>query len=201
MTYVVGLTGGIGSGKSTVAAFFAKLGVPIIDADIIARDLVIPGQATFNAITAHFGPTILDSQGNINRPLLRDIIFNQPDKRAWLEALLHPLIYLALRQEISKVTAPYCIVVVPLLAEHYALYQSAFDHIIVVNTTEAHQLRWTTKRDHCDENLVKKIIQTQASSEERIKIADTVLSNKGNFEELENEVKNLHLLFSQYPTS
>lgn len=195
MAYVVGLTGGIGSGKSTVAEYFREFGAPIIDADVLARELVMPGKPAFEAIVHHFGPSILAEDGTLNRHLLREIVFNHLEEKAWLESLLHPLIFHVFRQEISKVTYPYCIVVVPLLTEHYELYKNDFDHIIVIDTTEAHQLAWAAKRDHCSESLIKKVILTQASRDERLNIANTVLSNKSNFETLKNKVKDLHHMF------
>lgn len=195
MTYIVGLTGGIGSGKSTVAEFFREVGAPIIDADVIARTLVAPGKPAYEAIAHHFGPSILEPDSTINRHLLREIIFQHLEEKKWLEELLHPLIFHVFRNEISKITYPYCIVVVPLLAEHFSLYKNDFDHVIVIDTTETHQLNWAAKRDHCSESLIKKIILTQATREERLSIANTVLSNKSNLETLKNKVKDLHHLF------
>jgi dephospho-CoA kinase len=195
MSYVVGLTGGIGSGKSTVAQCFRVLGAPIIDADVIARSLVTKGQPAYHEIIHQFGPKILTQTSEINRPLLRELIFNHPEHKKWLEALLHPAIYRIIIQEISKVDYPYCIVVLPLLTEQYPLYQSMIDHVLVIDTSQENQTAWTVKRDNSNADLVIKMIQSQVSREDRLKIADTVIPNDSNLATLENKIKNLHQVF------
>ncbi len=114
---VVGLTGGIGSGKSTVANLFAEHGVPIIDTDVLARDLTLPNQPALAAIAQHFGQTVLHPDGSLNRGTLRNIIFANEAERTWLEHLLHPLIRAEIKQQIQNLPSPYCIVVIPLLFE------------------------------------------------------------------------------------
>jgi dephospho-CoA kinase len=194
MTYVVGLTGGIGSGKSVVAAMFHQLGAPIIDADSIAKDLVAKSQPAFEEIIQHFGERILKN-AEINRALLREIIFNHPEEKQWLENLLHPKIYHTIAQRISDIHYAYCILVIPLLAEHYALYQPILDHIIVMDTSEALQLSRAVKRDVNDNYLVKKILLAQASREARLKIADTVLENNDSLATLTKNVADLDHYF------
>lgn len=195
MTYVVALTGGVGSGKSTVARFFAELGAPIIDADHIAHVLVKSSEPAFQKIVERFGPEVLNQAGELNRPLLREKIFNNTDDKKWLEALLHPAIYHQIQEKIREVNYAYCIVVVPLLAEHYEQYQHLVNHVLVVDTTQELQLKWAVKRDNCDESLVKKIMCVQTSRAARLKIADTVLHNEGTLEVLKKNIMDLHLVF------
>lgn len=195
MTFIVGLTGGIGSGKSTAAQFFAECGAPVIDADIVARDLVKPSQSAFNKIVERYGASIVDQSGEINRKALREKIFNHIEDKQWLEALLHPAIYLQLQEKISEIDYPYCIVVIPLLSEHFEQYQQLVNHVLVIDTSEQYQLEWTAKRDHCSQSLVKKMMLAQATREERNKIADTLLLNTGNVDELKNKIIDLHHWF------
>lgn len=192
MTFVVAITGGMGCGKSAVAQFFSDLGVPVIDADQIARDLVAKGQRALADIIKHFGPKILKSDGELNRGLLREIIFNHPEEKKWLEGLLHPLIYQTLADKISEINYTYCITVIPLLTEQYALYQKLIDYVVLIDASEEQQLAWVTKRDSCSNALIKKMIYSQATPQERLKIADTVLLNNSTLEELKKKVLNLH---------
>lgn len=195
MTFIIGLTGGIGSGKSTAAQFFAECGVPVIDADMVAKDLVKPSQSAFKKIVERYGTSILAQNGEINRKALREKIFNHVEDRLWLEALLHPAIYLQLQEKISEIDYPYCVVVIPLLAEHFEQYQQLVNHVLVIDTSEQYQLEWTAKRDHCSQSLVKKMMLTQTSRPERSKIANTILLNTGNLDELKDKIKNLHQMF------
>ncbi|MBS0290577.1 MAG: dephospho-CoA kinase [Proteobacteria bacterium] len=195
MTYVVGLTGGIGSGKSVIAEFFAALGTPIIDADQLAKALVTPTQPDYHKIVAHFGIKVLHPNGELNRKTLREIVFNDEKERKWLENLLHPIILASIKQEISKLNQPYCIVIIPLLVEQIDSYKPLLNHIVVVDTPKAHQLQWATQRDNCNQDLIQKVIRTQAGPEERLKIADTILHNHGSLTDLENKIKDLHQKF------
>lgn len=195
MTYVVALTGGMGSGKSTAANFFADLGVPIIDTDQIARDLVTPSQPALLQIIQKFGKSILQPNGELDRFAMREIIFNHPDYKLWLENLLHPLIREKVKAAISKVNYPYCIVVIPLLAEHYHDYQKIIDHIINIDVSEDKQILRAALRDQNPESLIKKMLESQVTRQDRIKIADTVLHNNDNVEALQNKIKELHLFF------
>ncbi len=192
MTYVVALTGGIGSGKSTVANYFASLGVPIIDADLIARDIVKPHTNAYQAIVEHWGNEILLANGELNRPLLREHIFNHPSDKIWLENLLHPLIREAIKKDIQKVESPYCVVVIPLLAEHYSHYQAMINEVIVIDVTPEQQLARTLARDPSSASLVEKIMASQSTRIDRLKIAQTCLSNQEELTSIEKKVFDLH---------
>lgn len=192
MTYKVGLTGGIGSGKSAASQFFSELGVPIIDADLISRELVAPGHIALTKIVEKFGPQLIQANGELNRLALREIIFNDPKKKRWLEQLLHPLIYQAIALQLNQVHDKYCIIVIPLLAENFEKYQSLLDHVIVIDTNENQQLTWASSRDKTNKTNIQKIIHSQSSRQKRLSIADTVLHNDGTLEDLKNKIKNLH---------
>ncbi len=192
MTYVVALTGGIGSGKSTVASFFAELGVPIIDADIIARELVKPAMPAYQQIVKKWGNTLLLANGELNRPLLRERIFTQPDAKIWLENLLHPLIREQIQLAIQSVQAPYCVVVIPLLAEHYADYQAIINKVLVIDASRLQQQLRTLQRDNASLSLTQKMIASQASSAQRIRISDEVIVNEGDLSHLKIKVTDLH---------
>lgn len=192
MTYVVALTGGIGSGKSTVANFFAELGVPIIDADIIARELVKPATPAYQQIVKKWGNTLLLANGELNRSLLRERIFSQPDAKIWLENLLHPLIREQIQLLIQSVQAPYCIVVIPLLAEHYADYQAIIDMVLVIDASPLQRQLRALQRDDVSVSLIQKMIASQASTAERKRISDEVIVNEGDLISLKIKVTDLH---------
>lgn len=188
--YKVGLTGGIGSGKSTVAKFFADLGVPVIDMDIIAREIVRPGQATLQEIKSLFGHDICDSEDELDRKRLREIIFKDEVKRKQLESITHPRIRQRVDEIIQTLDAPYCIIVIPLLFESNR--QDNIDRILVVDTDVEQQIRHTMQRDNIDEDYVRKIIASQASRQTRLKYADDIIDNSGKFEDLSSQVSSLH---------
>jgi dephospho-CoA kinase len=186
---VVGLTGGIGSGKSTVAELFARLQVPIIDADDTARELTSPAKAPFAAIVEHFGKGILKDQ-HINRRELRRIIFSDPKERLWLESLLHPLIREAIEKKIKEISAPYCIVVVPLLFE--VKPYDFINRILVVDAPEALQISRVNYRDKVDEVFIATILRTQVKRNYRLANADDVIMNDSSLQHLESQVATLH---------
>src|SRR3990167_9153681 len=158
MTRVIALTGGIGSGKSTVAELFAKLGTPIIDADLIARELTHIDQSAYKDIVNHFNEKqILKADQTLNRNKLREIIFEDQKERQWLENLLHPLIQEKIADEIKKVSAPYCIVVIPLLFE--VTPYNFIDRILVVDSPEEQQIARVIARDKTNSALIKKILK------------------------------------------
>lgn len=192
MTYVVALTGGIGSGKSTVARCFSTLGVPVIDADLIARDLVIPDSPAYQQIVSRWGQEILQENRELNRHLIRERIFSHSDDKDWLEKLLHPLIRDAIQQAIKNVQYPYCLIVIPLLAEHFTEYQAMLNEVIVIDVTPAQQLERTLARDPSSKPLIEKIIASQASLTQRLKIAQTTFSNQGDLGSIEKKVHDLH---------
>lgn len=190
---VIGLTGGIGSGKSTVANYFAHLGVTIIDADALAREVVEPDQAALKEITNYFGKQILDSSGRLNRGMLRQIVFADKDKKQWLETLLHPLIDTLMDQRIKECTSAYCILMSPLLIETAQIEK--IDRLLVVDAPEELQLQRTISRDANTEATVKAIMASQSSRAARLQSADDILLNDRDIVSLE---KNIVLLHQRY---
>ncbi|MGD9107646.1 MAG: dephospho-CoA kinase [Gammaproteobacteria bacterium] len=193
--FVIGLTGGIGSGKSTVAKLFAKLNVDIVDADEIAREIVQPPSELLDKIVVKFGEKILHDDGSLNRAKMREIIFNDLHAKKWLENLLHPIIYQHMYQQILATKSPYCIVIIPLLIESHIPYP--IDRILVVDSIEEQQIKRIMQRDHTSEQAVKDIIKTQAASSERLKIADDVIENTKDEKYLQQQVEMLHKLYSR----
>ena len=189
----IGLTGGIGSGKSAVATLFAKLKIDIIDTDILARELVEPNMPAWQQIIKHFGDNILDKNNNIKRDKLRRIIFQNPDEKTWLEALLHPLIRKETKNRIKTATSPYCIVVIPLLVESKP--NSLIKRILVVDTSEKLQLERTIKRDKVTRDEAMAIINSQTNRQERLAVADDVIENLTDFASLEKSVLKLHTYY------
>ncbi len=190
MRYIVGLTGGIGSGKSTVADAFAQLGVTIVDADIIARQVVEPGQPALAKIAAHFGPTILAQDGTLNRRRLRETIFAAPEKKAWLDGLLHPLIAEKTAQLIAQATSSYVLWVVPLLVENQLQHKAS--RILVIDVSPETQIDRTITRDKVTQDQATQILAAQASREARLVCADDVINNDGTPEQILPEVARLH---------
>lgn len=178
MTYIVGLTGGIGSGKTTIANWFAEQDVTIVDADIIARDLVAVGEPVLDAIAAYFGPEVIAEDGSLNRSKLRQRIFENPAYRHWLEALLHPLIRERMLAACQLAASPYCLLVVPLLVENKLT--DLCDRVLVVDVSPEQQLARTMQRDQADEAQVNAIMASQASREQRLAAADDVIDNNGH---------------------
>lgn len=195
MVYTVAITGGIGSGKTTVADKFAQLGITVIDADIIARNVVEPEKPALNAIAQHFGPAILLPDGTLNRRELRERIFADPQEKAWLNALLHPLIHQATQDEIAKATSEYVLWVVPLLVENQ-LHKKA-DRVLVVDVPPETQIIRTMQRDNVSRIHAEQIIAAQANRESRLAIADDVIDNSGRSEAVDAEVKRLHQHYLQ----
>lgn len=187
--FVVGLTGGIASGKTTVAEEFAKKGIAIIDTDVIARKLVEPGQPAYTHIIKHFPVNILQANKRINRRKLREIIFNDQQERLWLENLLHPLIREEVAHQVARATSPYCIVVIPLLAE--TTPNPLINRILVVDVDEESQIQRIMERDNCTAEDAKKIIASQASRQQRLLIADDVITNDQDKYHLIHQVNKL----------
>ena len=173
---IIGLTGGIASGKSVVTDHFATLGVPVIDADIIARELVEAGKPALEKISQRFGKTILLDNGELNRPALREIIFTDEPARHDLEAILHPLIRNEITVRIAALDDCYCIVVIPLLTESSGW--EILDRILVIDCPETIQLQRLQQRDHIDADQALRILNTQASREQRKAIADDIIDNR-----------------------
>lgn len=186
----IGLTGGIGSGKTTVANFFADLGITIIDTDILARHVVQSGSKALQKIVDHFGNEILNKDLTLNRNKLAGKIFNDPEEKTWLETLLHPLIREEVTKAKNKVSSPYCIIVIPLLVE--TMPNPDIDRILVVEAPQSLQISRVQHRDQRPESEISAIIQSQASSDERLAVADDVIMNDGNLETLKADINELH---------
>lgn len=190
MMMVVGLTGSIGSGKSTVAQLFAQHGVPVVDADVLAREVTKPQTPAHQAITARFGDHVLNADGTLDRGSLREIIFHQPEERRWLEALLHPVILKRMQDDIAKLHAPYCIAVIPLLLETEAA--SFVQRILVVDIPEETQIERAAMRDKDTHARIRSIINAQLPRDQRIQRADDIIDNAGTEAELVQQVEKLH---------
>lgn len=191
---VVALTGGIGSGKTTASQLFEKLGTPVIDADEIARLVVQPGQPALTEVIKQFGPSILTAEGLLDRTKLRQIIFNDAEKKRLLEAILHPRIREEMTRRLSKLSAPYCIVVIPLLVESNQM--EIADRILVIDTPEALQLSRVTQRDHQTASEVSAIITAQATRDARLAVADDIILNDGDLKKLQQQVESHHQKYS-----
>jgi dephospho-CoA kinase len=188
--WILGLTGGIGSGKSAVAEQFVELGVHLIDADHAARWVVEPGRPALARIAEHFGDAVLRPDGQLDRGALRARIFQDAEQRRWLEALLHPLIGEEIAHHLALAKSPYAILVSPLLVE--SGQHSLTQRILVVDAPEHLQLQRTMKRDQASEEQVRAILDAQANREERLRHADDVLINDRDMSWLRSEVERLH---------
>jgi len=186
----IGLTGGIASGKSTVADMFAEKGVPVIDTDVIAREVVQPGQPALADIEREFGAEVIDRDGTLRRRRLRKLVFNDVRKRRKLESILHPRIRDAALGQARSAGGPYQVIVVPLLAG--SPMQKLMDRILVVDVSEQTQLERLLQRDAEREEQARRMIAAQASREDRLAIADDVVGNDGSLEETARQVSELH---------
>jgi dephospho-CoA kinase len=192
---IIGLTGGIGSGKSTVANYFAELGVTIIDADQVAREVVEPDTIAFRQITAKFGNKVVMADGQLNRSKLRDLIFADESTKQWLENLLHPQIRARMAELAKQASSPYCILVIPLLLENKP--NELVERILVVDTSEALQVSRTQARDHITSGQVISVMVTQVSRSNRLAAADEVIINDGDLTMLKNQVQKIHTKYLQ----
>lgn len=174
--YIVGLTGGIGSGKTTVSNMFEELGVEIVDADIVARQVVVPESEALTKIVQYFGQSILAENGELNRSVLRSKIFSNYDDKEWLNALLHPLIRQNILNELSLASGDYCILSAPLLLENNL--QALVNSVLVVDVSIATQLSRTCQRDSSNQQEVNAIINSQISREKRLTFADDIINNE-----------------------
>ncbi|HQQ74474.1 MAG TPA: dephospho-CoA kinase [Pseudomonadales bacterium] len=190
MTWIVGLTGGIGSGKTAVSNCFANLGIRIVDADVCARTVVDPGQPALAKIAEHFGTTILNADGTLDRAALRQIVFADETERKWLETLLHPLIFEEMWAQLQSAESPYAILVSPLLIE--AGQKVICQRVLVVDAPEDVQIARTVSRDNNSIEQVKAIMASQADRKTRLAAADDVLVNDGDLASLTESVKKLH---------
>ena len=193
---VIALTGGIGSGKTTASDIFKAKQIPVIDTDVIAREIIEQGCPAYTEVITTFGKDILDKNKNINREKLRHIVFNNASKRKQLENILHPIIWKNVQQQVTSLkqsteVPAYCIVVVPLLFENNTT-KITFDRVLLVDISEELQVNRTSKRDNINKELAEKIISTQVSRKTRLEAADDVIENVGDIKLLEKEIEKIH---------
>lgn len=195
----IGLTGGIASGKSTVAEIFAELGVPVIDTDIVARQVVAPGQPGLDAVIGKFGTDLLTTDGRLDRQTLRTIVFDDPDKRHALEAILHPLIRARTLEWAQQAGGPYQVFVVPLLVE--TGFGEIVDRVLVVDCTESQQRSRLLARDNESPESIDRMLAAQAGRAERLTKADDVIDNRGTVAQLRTRVNELHTEYLRLATA
>lgn len=191
--YQIGLTGGIGSGKSTVAGLFAEQGITIVDADQIARDVVAPGSKALTMIAERFGHEVLDHDGQLQRAALRQHVFDDEQQRHWLNNLLHPLIRHSMEEQAAQAASPYVMVMVPLLFEsgwHHRLART-----LVVDVPESVQLKRVLQRDSSDRITARRIIDAQIGRQQRLALADDVIDNNRSLSEVAADVIHLHVKY------
>ncbi|MGJ8582125.1 MAG: dephospho-CoA kinase [Psychromonas sp.] len=194
MRVIIGLTGGIGSGKSTVANTFKALGVEVVDADLVAREVVAPGETALAEIELYFGAEVIDDNGALNRSMLREIIFSSEAKKQWLNDLLHPLIRAALLTQLAQAKSQYVILEAPLLLENKLTQY--IDYTLVVDVPETLQIERAMQRDNNSRSQIQAIIDAQISRKERLQQADYIIDNsKPDLVALKEQVKMLHLQF------
>lgn len=193
--FIVGLTGGIGSGKTTVADLFAEHGIVLVDADIIAREVVAKGSDGLRQIRDKFGPQMLTPEGTLDRAALREQIFHHPQDREWLNALLHPMIRTRMLQQITAASSPYVIMVVPLLFENGL--DKLVHRTLVVDISPKLQLQRTIERDKVSKEQVQNIINSQSDRQTRLDKADDVIDNQGDVTALQSQVLALHNKYLQ----
>jgi dephospho-CoA kinase len=186
----IGLTGGIASGKSTVADMFADLGVPVIDTDVIAREVVAPGQPALQEIREAFGAEVIAEDGSLDRPAMRALVFGDDEARRRLEAILHPRIGAATREQAANAGGTYQIIVVPLLLE--SSLRAFVDRVLVVDCEEDTQVARLLARDAESESQARRMLAAQASRAERLAIADDVIANEGDLDDTREQVRRLH---------
>jgi dephospho-CoA kinase len=187
---VIGVTGGIGSGKTAATNAFAKLGIDVVDADVVARQVVEPGTPALKQIATHFGKDILRADGTLDRTALRQIVFKESNEKAWLEQLLHPLIAEETQRQLRQAKSRYVILVSPLLTE--TAQKQFCDRILVIDAPETTQLERTMQRDNNDAEQVRRIIAAQADRKQRLLYADDVIENTGTLTQLEEQVNAMH---------
>jgi dephospho-CoA kinase len=187
---IIGLTGGIGSGKSATAKYFKDIGIDIIDADYVAKNVLIKNSAGYKLFIHKFGNKFLDKKNEIDRSLLRSEVFSKPDKKIELEKIIHPLVSEEILSFINNSRSPYCIVMVPLIFETNS--SSNYDRVLVIDCNEEVQISRASSRDNQTVKEIKKIIANQASRKERLSIAHDVILNNSSLENLKKQVINKH---------
>ena len=186
--YVVGIAGGIGSGKTAVSDRFAEHGIVVVDADVASRDVVRPGEPGLAAIAERYGSAVINGSGELNRAALRERIFSDPDERRWVERLLHPAINHLIAERLADATSPYALLVNPLMRAR----DPRANRILVVDVSEDVQVARTMARDSVDEEQARAIIASQLPRKERLAFADDVIVNDGTLDALDSPVENLH---------
>ena len=187
---IIGVTGGIGSGKTTVTNRFTEKGIHIVDSDIIAREVVAPNSPALEKIKSHFGTDITLPDNSLNRKKLRSIIFSDEKEKTWLESLLHPIIHSETQRQLHASQSAYTILVSPLLLESQA--KSLVDRILVVDIPEQHQASRASERDNSSTAEIQKIIDSQMPRQKRLQFADDVVDNSGSIEATHKQVDELH---------
>ncbi len=192
---IIGLTGGICSGKSLAANLFHQLGVPIVDADAISQQLTQTKSKNNNIIIEHFGPSIAKDDGSINRPALAQHIFNHAQDKQWLEDLLHPQIRAIMAEQIAQITSPYAICIIPLLAENHP--HPLVDRVLVIDAPITLQQQRLQQRDHLSSQQAQQRLNNQASRKERLNIADDIINNDDSKETLQQVIEKQHQHYSK----
>mgnify|MGYP000706361284 CR=1 FL=1 len=191
--YIVGLTGGIGSGKTAASDYLAARGIEVVDADVVARDVVAVGQPALNAIARHFGEQVLNADGTLNRSALRQIVFDHPEQRKALEAITHPAIRQAIQDQLAASKSAYTLLVSPLLFEsgqyHFA------QRTLVIDASEDLQRQRAARRDNVSTEQIDQIMAAQLSRDERLQRADDIVVNHGDLADLHRQLDALHDLY------
>ena len=190
MVLKIGLTGGIGSGKSTACEIFSELGVPVIDADVIAHELVKPGMPALNEIKKIFGTEIISNDGTLDRIIIRDKVFANEIDRKKLENILHPAVYEEISIQVKNINSKYCIISIPLLLETNA--SKTVDRILVIDVPRKLQLERASNRDRTNKSDIDAIIDSQISRKDRLSAANDIVDNKGNINDLRKKICDLH---------
>lgn len=186
----IGLTGGIGCGKTTVSRLFEKRNIPVIDADVISHAIVQPGQPTLLLLKETFGEQVLLPNGELNRQYLRELVFNDPNKKETLEGIMHPIIFGIMHDELTKLNTPYGILSIPLLLE--TNQQAQVDRVLVIDCPETEQIQRVKARDQLSDSMINSIMRSQCSRSLRLKRADDILLNNGSLASIDAKVQKLH---------
>lgn len=187
---IIGLTGGIGSGKSTVSRMFEARGIAIIDADVISHELTAPGSAALDEIRTAFGDAVVTTEGTLNRAVVREQVFVKPELRRRLEQILHPRVRKEMMRRVSVVKTPYCVLSIPLLIE--SNMTDLVDRVLVVDADPSVRIRRVQERSGLDETTIRRIMSAQVSDEARRSRADDIIRNDGDLDQVEAQVENLH---------
>jgi len=194
--YIIGLTGGIGSGKTTITKLFEQFNIDVVDADIVAREVVEPGMPALKKIIQYFGKSIVSQSGQLNRSLLRTLIFNDQQKKEWLNGLLHPLIRQSILDQIDATTSQYCLLVAPLLIENNLVH--LVNRVLVIDIDEETQVLRVTKRDPSNEQEIRRIIASQIPRKQRLVNADDIINNESaDPHSINEQVCKLHQIYTK----